>query len=151
MIKFPGNGPWLALNQVEVGRIAGDNVTAPLWLRVWLLALADANRIGHAEYGPGSLQARLGARVDAKTGAVIAIGASAVSNAIRTCKEYGLLTPDSGARCLVLSQHVAQKEGKGRGVVGTTTSGLRPLMPCMGRVFHPVMMILHSRVKTCRP
>ncbi len=37
----------------------------------------------------------------------------AVSNAVRTCKQHQLITPESGTRCLVLSHHLAQKAGHG--------------------------------------
>lgn len=112
-ITFRQGASWLAVSQLEVGRLMQANHELPTWLRVFFAGLADANRIGHAEYGPGGLRDRLRV-VDSSTGAVLADATdSAVSNAIKKAKESHLLAHDSSARCLVLPHTLAQKDAKG--------------------------------------
>ena len=103
------------MNQQEMGRLAAENVSAPLWFRVFLVAIAQANRVGHAEFGPGTLRTTLGASVPRSTGEVKPVTASALSNAIAEAKRRELLSDESCARCLVLPRTMVQKEGIGTG------------------------------------
>lgn len=109
-IRFPG--PWGALHQPDMKRLAQMPESGPAHVRLFYLALASANRVGHAEFYPGALRDFLGA-VDKTTGAVMPCQGPAVSRAIRQAVKLGTLHRDSCARCLVLPASLYQKNGKG--------------------------------------
>jgi hypothetical protein len=109
-IHFPGS--WGALHQLDMKRIAQMPESGPAHVRLFYLALATSNQIGHAEFYQGILRDFLGT-VDKTTGVIVPAHASAVSRAIRQAVEIGTLRPESGARCLVLPSQLWQKNGKG--------------------------------------
>lgn len=98
--------PWGALSQTEIGRLARKS-TLPLHGQLFLLALAGANRLGHAEFGPSQLRRAL-STVDAATGEAFGPSASSVARAIRRAKKEDLLRWDSSASCLVVSDRLFQ-------------------------------------------
>jgi hypothetical protein len=91
--------------------------THPLQYRVYFAALGWANRIGHAEFGEGALS-RILSGEDNKP-----LAAQSVSNAIARAKKKGLVTDESGTRCLVLGSWRFQKAGLGS--ASCRTHGLR--------------------------
>lgn len=98
-INFAGN--WGGIHQVEYRRMASNEKTGPRFTRVHFAALGYANRIGHAEFGPGELAQVLG----------IGVGRAA-DKAVKQAKDAGLVGKDSGTRCLVLP-HTMFQTGKG--------------------------------------
>ena len=103
-IFFGAGNSWAALSQVELARLS-KSTAPPAFVRVFLLALSRANRLGHAELAPGELARFLG------NGEPIL--APNVSRAVRQAVEAGFLARESRARCLVLSSYLFQKEGLG--------------------------------------
>jgi hypothetical protein len=89
----------------------------PLHYRVYFAALGWANRLGHAQFGEGAL-GRILSNEDGEP-----LPAPSVSNAIDRAKKKGLVTPDSGTRCLVLGAWRFQKAGLGS--ANCLTHGLR--------------------------
>ncbi len=98
--------PWGALSQTEIGRLA-RKCTLPLRGQLFLLALAEANRLGHAQFGPGQLR-RVLSTVHTVTGEIVGPSAPSVARAIRRAKKEGLLHRDSSASCLVVSYRLFQ-------------------------------------------
>ncbi|MFJ9522540.1 hypothetical protein ACIRPK_30355 [Kitasatospora sp. NPDC101801] len=94
MNSFGAGIPFGMMNRDRAYNLALDKSTGPLWLRVWLLAISDANQSGHAEYGPGVLASTLGVTTASK----------AVQGAIRTAVKRGVLSPGSSSRCLVVDR-----------------------------------------------
>ncbi|MCX9191753.1 hypothetical protein C3Y87_10060 [Carbonactinospora thermoautotrophica] len=104
-------GPWGAISQLEAERQAKNPHITSAGVRVFFAAVARANRIGHAEFGPGELADWLGS-FD-RSGVWTPAHKSTVSKAIAQAKSLELVAKDSSARCLVLSSHVFQKAGRG--------------------------------------
>jgi hypothetical protein len=102
-----GTASWGAMSQVAIREQARKSGHEN-YLRLFFFALADANRLGHAEYEPGALRAAL-ATVDRTTGDVKTPTEAAVSKALRKARDLGLLAPESNARCLVLSPRLFQR------------------------------------------
>jgi hypothetical protein len=94
-----GTGSYGGLSQREIGKIAQSS-GQPYHVRLFFLAMADANSIGHAEYGPGELRTRL--RTVDGNGDVKEPPNSVMSRAIGRAKAERMLAPESNARCLVL-------------------------------------------------
>lgn len=115
-ISFGQGVPWGAISQTEHRRMAKD-ATHPLHYRVYFAALGWANRLGHAQFGEGAL----GRILSDKSGNPLS--ASSVSNAIDRAKQKGLVTAESGTRCLALGSWQFQKAGIGSG--SCVTHGLR--------------------------
>src|SRR5262249_48543445 len=88
-------------------RMAKD-VRHPRAYQVHFAALAWANRIGHATFGPGELAQVLGIGHGRQAN-------NALSKAIATAKGLGLVAPESGVNCLVLPSTMFQKGGQGTG------------------------------------
>jgi hypothetical protein len=109
-IRFPG--PWGALHQPDMRRLARMPESGPAHVRLFYLALATANRIGHAEFYQGQLRDFLGGE-DRLTGEIRPSARSTVSDGIRQAIEIGTLHRDSCSRCLVLPQSLWQKNGRG--------------------------------------
>lgn len=107
-IGFGPGAPWSAVSQLDCRRRAKDSNSGPSWVRVYFAAVGWTNRVGHAEFAQGEL-----ARVLGVSGRPHA--AQDVQKAIRAAKRYGLILPESGARCLVLARTHCQKEGLGGG------------------------------------
>jgi hypothetical protein len=107
-INFGSGVPWGAISQTEHRRMARDS-THPLYYRVYFAALGWAYRLGHAEFGEGALGRILSGK-DGKP-----LSAPGVSNAIDRAKKKGLITSESGTRCLVLGGWQFQKAGLGSG------------------------------------
>ncbi|GAA1622659.1 hypothetical protein GCM10009744_07440 [Kribbella alba] len=111
-IDFGSNTPWGGVNQTELQLIAQQASVGPGYIRIWLLAMSKANRIGHAEFRPGALRDFLGS-VNTATGEFFPADKAVVSRTIKRAKDAGLLAPESQARCLVLSSRLFQKAGIG--------------------------------------
>jgi hypothetical protein len=77
------------------------NPRLALWHRVYALAYGVHRRNGHAPFKPGELGLAV-ALVDATTGELLSPRADVLSRAIGTCVDYGFLSPQSCARCLVV-------------------------------------------------
>ncbi|TYB94064.1 hypothetical protein FXF53_27425 [Micromonospora sp. WP24] len=107
-------GPWGAVHQTELRRIARSPDAGPGHMRLFMLALAEANQIGHAEFAPNVLREFLGT-VNKASGRVKLSAASTVSDAIDKAKRLGMFHEDSCARCLVLPRELFQKAGRGTG------------------------------------
>ncbi len=105
-----GRDAFVGVNQVPMRR-HGRSSRHELYVRVYFLAVADANRIQHAEYAPGALREALSS-VDARTGEVTIPTKAAVSKAIAKAIDTELLDPMSSAHCLVLPPRTV---GGGRG------------------------------------
>ena len=116
-IQFPGGSPWGAIGQVEAQRLSKSHLVRPLHLRLFLTALAHANRVGHAEFAPGGLCHEL-STIDENTGELSTPRKESVCRAIKQAREMGLLHHNPGLRCLVLSAALWQKEGKGTASCG---------------------------------
>jgi hypothetical protein len=86
---------------LDAYRRHGLSTRHELYMRVYFLALADANRLQHAEYATGALREALSS-VNERTGEVTHPTKAAVSKAIAKAIETDLLDPLSSARCLVL-------------------------------------------------
>ncbi|SCF94614.1 hypothetical protein GA0115254_126650 [Streptomyces sp. Ncost-T10-10d] len=82
-----------------------ENGAHPLAYRVHFAALGWADRQGHAAFDPGRLARLLGK--DGKP-----LSDQSMNNAIARAKKLDLVSPRSGAACLVLPPHLFQK---GRG------------------------------------
>ncbi|MFF9174303.1 hypothetical protein [Streptomyces sp. NPDC014793] len=74
----------------------------PLAYRVHFAAIGWADRQGHAAFAPGKLAALLG-----KEGKPLSD--QSTTNAVNRAKRLGLVSPRSGAACLVLPAHLFQK------------------------------------------
>lgn len=85
--------------------MAKDERVGTRAIRVHFAALGWANQIGHAEFGPGELAQLLGIGHGRPAD-------KATAKAIAAAKEVGLVSPESGQRCLVLPSTLFQK-GKG--------------------------------------
>ena len=103
-ISFGHDRPWGGVSQREYRRMAQEP-WHPLAYRVHFAALGWADRQGHAAFGPGKLAALLG-----KEGKPLSD--QSTTNAVNRAKRWGLVSPRSGAACLVLPSHLFQK-GKG--------------------------------------
>ncbi|MET8327675.1 hypothetical protein [Streptomyces sp. NPDC005181] len=103
-ISFGHNLPWGGVNPQEYKRKAQD-LRHGLAYRLHFAALGWADRHGHAAFGPGKLAALLG-----KDGKPLSV--QSTNNAIARAKQLELVSPSSGAACLVLPTYLFQK-GKG--------------------------------------
>lgn len=103
-ISFGFNRPWGGVSQHEYRRMA-QNPGHQLAYRVHFAALGWADRQGHASFGPGRLASLL-----SKDGNPLSD--QSTNNAIARAKKLDLVSPRSGAACLVLPPHLFQK-GKG--------------------------------------
>ncbi len=92
--------PWVAISQPGLQTLSSRGAV-PLHLRLWFLAAARVNEVGHAEFSPGQLCQEL-STVDHSTGELRVPSASTVSHALKRAKEEGYLHRDSSARCLVV-------------------------------------------------
>lgn len=92
-----------------------QNPGHPLAYRVHFAAIGWADRQGHAGFEPGRLATLLG-----KNGKPLSD--QSTRNAVARAKELDLVSPRSGAACLVLPPHLFQK-GKGAPVPLPTPSG----------------------------
>lgn len=81
------------------------NHRLPIWARLWLWAIANADHHGHARAYPGQLRRALGDT-----------SAREVSRAIRLAKDRRLIDPCSTASCVVMPGHrLAPCEAQHRG------------------------------------
>ncbi|MEU6168282.1 hypothetical protein [Streptomyces tanashiensis] len=103
-ISFSHDRPWGGVSQHEYRRMA-QHPGHPLAYRVHFAAIGWADRRGHASFQPGRLAALLGK--DGKS-----LSDQSTRNAVARAKELDLVSPRSGAACLVLPPHLFQK-GKG--------------------------------------
>ncbi|MET7859818.1 hypothetical protein ABZS81_21905 [Streptomyces sp. NPDC005318] len=103
-INFGHDRPWGGVNQREYQRKAKE-AAHPLAYRVHFAALGWADRNGHAAFDSGRLARLLGK--DGKD-----LSDQSVNNAIARAKKLDLVSPRSGAACLVLPSYLFQK-GKG--------------------------------------
>ncbi|MEU0169466.1 hypothetical protein ABZ214_29105 [Streptomyces iakyrus] len=103
-INFGPDRPWGGVSQREFQRKAQEP-WHPLAYRVLFAALGWADRQGHAAFDPGKLAALLGK--DGKP-----LSDQSTNNAISRAKKWDLVSPRSGAACLVLPPYLFQK-GKG--------------------------------------
>jgi hypothetical protein len=101
--KFAGN--FGAIHQPDYKRMAKDENINPRAFRVHFAALGYANRISHAEFGPGELAQILGIGNGRQAD-------KAADKAVAAAKQMGLILPQSGIRCLVLP-HTLFQTGKG--------------------------------------
>ncbi|MEU9617954.1 hypothetical protein [Streptomyces sp. NPDC048155] len=100
-INFGPGRPWGGVSQREYQRMAQDP-RHQLAYRLHFAALGWADRHGHAGFGPGKLAALLGK--DGKP-----LSGQSTNNALARARELELVSPRSGAACLVLPSHVFQK------------------------------------------
>ncbi|MQY33121.1 hypothetical protein SRB17_10810 [Streptomyces sp. RB17] len=105
-----------------------DHTIKPLAMRVYFIAVAEMNRIGHAEFAPGALGSALGT-VDARTGEMAPVHPVTLSKAIKQAKGWGLISEDSSARCLVIPAYAAQKGSNGTGFCRHHGVRVRDLSP----------------------
>ncbi|MFF3980903.1 hypothetical protein [Streptomyces sp. NPDC001828] len=103
-ISFGHDRPWGGVSQREYRRMAQDPGHI-LTYRVHFAAIGWADRQGHAAFAPGKLAALL-----SKKGQPLSD--QSTTGAITRAKQLGLVSPRSGAACLVLPSHLFQK-GKG--------------------------------------
>lgn len=103
-ISFGHDRPWGGVSQREYQRKAQDPLH-PLAYRVHFAAIGWADRHGHAAFAPGKLATLLGK--DGKP-----LSDQSTNDAIARAKRLDLVSPRSGAACLVLGSHLFQK-GKG--------------------------------------
>ena len=94
------DNPWTKHRQSFWEEHSG-NPRLTLWLRTAALAYGKHRRSGHAPFKAGELALSL-TTVDQTTGLVHTPGPAEISRAIRTCVEYGFLSPLSCSRCLVV-------------------------------------------------
>ncbi|MGW5396733.1 hypothetical protein [Streptomyces sp. NPDC003952] len=99
-----------SFNFAEMRRFAADTDN-PMWLRIWFLAMADANRLGHAEYGPTELPE------------ILNTTPATVRKAIREAKARELIRPESKSRCVVVSTLLRKTSQNGS---TCTTHGIHP-------------------------
>ncbi|AKA08729.1 hypothetical protein SAZ_18575 [Streptomyces noursei ZPM] len=92
-VQPPGRGPWFGLSQSAAFRSAQTDAIGSE-LRLFLYAVARADKFGHAEFGPGELEQRLG------------IQASGVRKQIAKLKAAGLAAPEASARCVLLAYEI---------------------------------------------
>ncbi|MEV7476535.1 hypothetical protein [Streptomyces halstedii] len=100
-ISFGHDRPWGGVSQHEYRRMAQDH-GHPLAYRVHFAAIGWADRHGHAAFEPGRLAALLGK--DGKR-----LSDQSARNAVARAKDLHLISPRSGAACLVLPPHLFQK------------------------------------------
>ncbi|MEU6758582.1 hypothetical protein [Streptomyces sp. NPDC046685] len=100
-IDFGQGRTWGGVSQQEYQRMARDP-RHPLAYRIHFAALGWADRQGHASFGPGKLAALLG-----KEGKPLSD--QSTNNALARAKDLDLVSPRSGAACLVLLYHLFQK------------------------------------------
>ncbi|MGW1225909.1 hypothetical protein [Streptomyces sp. NPDC002530] len=100
-ISFGHDRPWGGVSRREYRRMA-QNHGHPLSYRVHFAAIGWADRQGHAAFEPGRLAALLG-----KEGK--RVSDQGTRNAVARAKELHLVSPRSGAACLVLPPHLFQK------------------------------------------
>lgn len=101
--------------RTEMYRVVQDAHAVPLHTRLWMLAMADANNDGHAEYGgETSLEAVIGPNVVESTGEVKDWHRNAIPRAIKRAVDLGLLHPDSDVNCMVLNHRLNGFSGPGR-------------------------------------
>ncbi|MFJ9324442.1 hypothetical protein [Streptomyces globisporus] len=103
-ISFGHDRPWGGVSQREYRRMAQDPAQT-LHYRVHFAAIGWADRQGHAAFGPGKLAALLGKNDEP-------LSEGSTNGAMARAKRLGLISPRSGAACLVLPPHLFQK-GKG--------------------------------------
>ncbi|MFJ5098516.1 MULTISPECIES: hypothetical protein [unclassified Streptomyces] len=103
-ISFGPDRPWGGVSQHEYRRMA-QHPGHPLAYRVHFAAIGWADRQGHAAFGPGRLATLLG-----KDGEPLS--EQSTRNAVARARSLDLVSPRSGAACLVLPPHLFQK---GRG------------------------------------
>jgi hypothetical protein len=112
VIQFPGDAPYGGVNQERAKDLAADDRLSPLALRVFFAAVGWSNRIGHACFERRGL-AEVLCYVDKTTGEIVRPRPQGVNKAISKAKSMGLIEPQSDARCLVLSDQLWRKRGKG--------------------------------------
>ncbi|GGZ34629.1 hypothetical protein [Streptomyces poonensis] len=103
-ISFGHDRPWGGVSQVEYRRMAKE-ARLQLAYRVHFAALGWADCQGHAAFDAGKLASLLSK--DGKP-----LSEQSTNNAIARAKALSLVSPYSGAACLVLGSHMFQA-GKG--------------------------------------
>lgn len=103
-ISFGHDRPWGGVSQHEYLRMA-QNPTHQLAYRVHFAAIGWADRHGHAGFTPAGWLHSLG-----KEGKPLSD--QSTRSAVARAKELDLVSPRSGAACLMLPPHLFQK-GKG--------------------------------------
>ncbi|WP_153176031.1 hypothetical protein [Streptomyces sp. E2N171] len=109
-INFGANQRWLAVSDNYNKRLAGIT-DFPLYVRLVFLAQSRMNRIGHAEFASGELEALL-PTLDKKSGELRSPSQNTICKAVRKAIDNGSLSPESSARCLVIPGHDAQRSAK---------------------------------------
>jgi len=109
-ISFGANQRWLAVSDNYNKRLAGIT-DFPLYVRLVFLAQSRMNRIGHAEFASGELEALL-PTLDKKSGELRSPSQNTICKAVRKAIDNGSLSPESSARCLVIPGHDAQRSAK---------------------------------------
>ncbi|MDH6701426.1 hypothetical protein [Streptomyces sp. MAA16] len=100
-ISFGHDRPWGGVSQHEYRCMAQDP-GHPLAYRVHFAAIGWADRQGHAAFEPGRLAKLLGKNGNR-------LSDQSTRNAIGRAKDLHLVSPRSGAACLVLPPHLFQK------------------------------------------
>lgn len=100
-ISFGHDRPWGGVSPREYRRMA-QKPWHPLAYRVHFAAPGWADRQGRAAFTPGRLATLLG-----KEGKPLSDRST--TNAVSRAKRFGLVSPRSGAACLVLPPHLFQK------------------------------------------
>ncbi|MFE9803155.1 hypothetical protein ACFYP6_30560 [Streptomyces goshikiensis] len=100
-IHFGTGRSWGGISQHEYRRMAQDS-RHQLAYRVHFAALGWADCQGHASFGPGKLAALLGKEDQP-------LSDQSATNAVIRAKRLDLVSPRSGAACLVVSPHLFQK------------------------------------------
>lgn len=90
---------WIGLSEGGSRRRALNAHGAPLWARVWNLALTRVDRDGHSQWFSDELAESIEV-VDRVTGALVAPSARNTRRAVERLVEFGWITPDSTTRCL---------------------------------------------------
>lgn len=108
MIPF---NEWGSVDQDALRQVALDPTRKPMIFRLMFASLGWSNLSGHAEFAPGELARRL--QVESKTGDLVTVAPSHLSNEIRRARNEGLIGPGSAARCLIAPHWFAKTGGRG--------------------------------------
>ena len=100
-ISFGHDRPWGGVSQHEYRRMA-QHPGHPLAYRGHFAAIGWADRHGHAAFEPGRLATLLGRDGNR-------LSDQSTRNAVTRAKDLHLVSPRSGAACLVLPSHLFQK------------------------------------------
>lgn len=83
----------------------------PTPMRLFFLATARVNKIGHAEFNPGELTMLLG-KPD-EDGRLVPMSRQNVNKAIKTLIDTGVILEGSEIRCIMIGEYAIRRDGKG--------------------------------------